>query len=84
MLCRNRSVVAVAEEKWMEEHAVADHEVAASYRHSKNPPTTPVEDSMYWRHDKADNFKEIAADPEAWARRELLGAMARDDQRRRA
>ena len=69
-------------EKWMEEHAVADHEVAASYRHSKNPPTTdPTYDSQFWRHEKADNFKEISADPEAWARREILGAINRDTER---
>lgn len=70
-------------EKWMEEHAVADHEVAASYRHSKNPPTTDAVDDQYWRHDKADNFKEISADPEAWARREILGAIRKDDERAR-
>lgn len=72
-------------EKWMEEHAVADHEVAASYRHSKNPPTSdPADyDRQFWRHDKVDNFKEISADPEAWARREILGAIDRDTQRQR-
>lgn len=72
-------------EKWMEEHAVADHEVAASYRHSKNPQTTPATyDNQFWRHEKADNFKEISADPEGWARREILGAINRDEQRKRA
>lgn len=71
-------------EKWMEEHAVADHEVAASYRHSKDPKTSePTADSMYWKHDKADNFKEISSDPEAWARREILGAIHRDSERAR-
>lgn len=72
-------------EKWMEEHAVADHEVAASYRHSKNPPTTePADyDRQFWHHEKADNFKEIAAEPEAWARREILGAIQRDAERAR-
>ena len=71
-------------EKWMEEHAVADHEVAASYRHSKNPPTSDVTyEQQYWRHDKQDNFKEISADPEAWARREILGAINRDSERAR-
>ena len=71
-------------EKWMEEHAVADHEVAASYRHSKNPKTSePTYDQQFWRHDKADNFKEISADPEAWARREILGAIGRDSERAR-
>jgi hypothetical protein len=71
-------------EKWMEEHAVADHEVAASYRHSKNPPTsTPTYDTQFWGHEKADNFKEISADPEAWARREILGAIHKDSERQR-
>ena len=70
-------------EKWMEEHAVADHEVAASYRHSKNPPTADAINDQYWHHDKADNFKEISADPEAWARREILGAIRKDDERAR-
>ena len=69
-------------EKWMEEHAVADHEVAASYRHSKNPKTSePTYDSQFWNHSKTDNFKEIAADPESWARKEILGAIGRDEQR---
>ena len=71
-------------EKWMQEHAVADHEVAASYRASKNPKTTePTYDSQFWHHEKADNFKEIAAEPEAWARREILGAIHRDTERAR-
>lgn len=71
-------------EKWMEEHAVADHEVAASYRHSKDPKTTePTYDRQFWHHDRADNFKEISADPEAWARREILGAINRDSERAR-
>lgn len=70
-------------EQWMEEHAVADHEVAASYRHAKNPPIAPAVDNQFWRHEKQDNFKEIAADPEAWARKEILGAINRDDQRAR-
>jgi hypothetical protein len=70
-------------EKWMEEHAVADHEVAASYRHSKDPKTTEPADDIYWHHDKAENFKEISADPEAWARREILGAIHKDTERAR-
>ena len=71
-------------ENWMQEHAVADHEVAASYRASKNPKTSePTYDSQFWHHEKADNFKEISADPEAWARREILGAIHRDSERAR-
>lgn len=71
-------------ETWMQEHAVADHEVAASYRASKNPKTTePTYDSQFWHHEKADNFAEIAKEPEAWARREILGAIHRDAERAR-
>lgn len=71
-------------ETWMQDHAVADHEVAASYRASKNPKTTePTYDSQFWHHEKADNFAEIAKEPEAWARREILGAIQRDAERAR-
>ena len=71
-------------EKWMHEKAVADHEVAASYRASKNPRTSePTFDSQFWHHDKAPNFKEIAQDPEAWGRREILAAIHKDEERAR-
>jgi hypothetical protein len=71
-------------EKWMHEKAVADHEVAAEYRASKNPQTSsPTYDSQFWHHEKADGFAEIAKDPEAWGRKELLGAIHRDEERAR-
>jgi ATP-dependent exoDNAse (exonuclease V) beta subunit len=71
-------------ENWMQEHAVADHEVAASYRAAKNPKTSePTFDSQYYRFEKADNFAEIAKDPEAWGRKEILGAIHRDQERAR-
>jgi hypothetical protein len=71
-------------EKWMHEHAVADHEVAASYRAAKNPQTSePTYDSQFWRHEEEPNFKEIAKDPEAWGRKEILGAIHRDSERAR-
>ena len=71
-------------EKWMHEHAVADHEVAADYRASKNPQTSsPTYDSQFWHHEKAPNFAEITKDPEAWGRKELLGAIYRDEERAR-
>jgi hypothetical protein len=57
--------------------------VAPSYRHSKDPKTTEPADDIYWHHDKAENFKEISADPEAWARREILGAIHKDTERAR-
>jgi hypothetical protein len=71
-------------EGWMHENAVASHEVAASYRASKNPQVSePTYDSQFWHHEKADNFKEISTDPEAWARKEILGAIHRDSERAR-
>lgn len=71
-------------EKWMHDKAVADHEVAASYRASKNPKTSePTFDQQYWRHEKAPNFTEIAKDPEAWGRSEILTAIRKDEERAR-
>jgi ATP-dependent exoDNAse (exonuclease V) beta subunit len=71
-------------ERWMHEHAVADHEVAASYRASKNPQTSePTYDSQFWRHEEEPNFKDIAKDPEAWGRKEILGAIHKDQERAR-
>jgi DNA polymerase sigma len=67
-------------EKWMHERAVADHEVAAEYRAQKNPQTsTPTHDSQFWHHEKADKFAEIAKDPEAWGRNEILSAIYKDE-----
>ena len=71
-------------ETWMHEKAVADHEEAAEYRASKNPQTSsPTYDSQFWHHDKAPEFAEIAKDPEAWGRKEILGAIHRDEERAR-
>lgn len=71
-------------ERWMHEKAVADHEVAASYRASKNPKTSePTFDSQYWHHEKGPDFAEIAKDPEGWGRREILSAIRKDEERAR-
>jgi hypothetical protein len=71
-------------EKWMQEKGVGDYDVAAEYRASKNPKTSdPTFDSQYWHHDKAPDFKEIAQDPEAWGRKEILSAINRDTERAR-
>jgi len=71
-------------EGWMRDKGVGDYEVAASYRASKNPRTTePTYDSQYWRHQEKPDFKEVVADPEGWARKEILGAIQRDSDRQR-
>lgn len=71
-------------EKWMHDKAVADHEVAASYRAAKNPQTsTPTYDNQFWHHERAPNFAEIAKDPESWGRNEILTAIRKDEERAR-
>ena len=71
-------------EKWMHDKAVADHEVAASYRAAKNPKTSePTYDSQFWRHESQPDFAKIAKDPEAWGRGEILAAIRKDEERAR-
>ena len=67
-------------EQWMHDKAVADHEVAAEYRASKNPQTSsPTYDAQFWHHEKAPDFVEITKDPEAWGRKEILSAIYKDE-----
>jgi len=69
-------------EGWMRDKGVGDYEVAASYRASKNPKTTePTYDSQYWHHDQTPGYADIAKDPEAWGRKEILSAIHRDSER---
>lgn len=66
-------------EGWMQDKGVGDYEVAAQYRASKNPKTSePTMDTGFWRHEEAPNFKDIASDPEAWGRKEILSAIHKD------
>lgn len=68
-------------EGWMQDKGVGDYEVAAQYRASKNPRTSePTADTGFWRHEEAPNFKEIASDPEAWGRKEILSAIHKDQE----
>jgi hypothetical protein len=67
-------------EDMMVERNIGDYEVAASFFAAKNPPTSePGYDPTRWHHEKTDQFKEIAADPEAWGRNEILQAIRRDE-----
>jgi hypothetical protein len=71
-------------EKFMEEKFIGDYDVAASYRLSKEPKTSePSWDSTRWHHDKQEGFAEIAKDPEAWGRDQIMGALHRDAERAR-
>ena len=69
-------------EKFMLERNIGDYEVAASYRASKEPKQSEADADAgrdhYWNHAKQDGFAEISSDPEGWARKEILGAIRRD------
>jgi len=76
-------------EKMMVDRNIGDYDVAASYMASKQPKTsepTAAFDSTRWHHEKQDGFAEIAKDPEAWGRNELMTAFnkAADQERRRS
>ena len=71
-------------ETFMRDKGVGDYEVAAAYRAAKNPRASePTYDQHFWHHDQSPDFKKIAADPEAWGRGEILGALHRDQERAR-
>src|SRR5262245_37957527 len=58
-------------ETFMKDRNIGDYEVAASYRHSKEPkPSEANADDgrdHFWNHSQQDGFAEISADPEKWA-----------------
>lgn len=72
-------------EDFMVEKNVGDYEVAAQYFASKEPQ--PSQDSGYqsqfWNHHTQDTFKEIAADPEEWGRKQIHDAVVADARRAR-
>jgi hypothetical protein len=71
-------------ENTMIERNIGDYEAGAVYLASKEPKASePTFDNFRWNHDRQDGFKEIAADPEAWARKELLNAVRADERTRR-
>lgn len=72
-------------EGWMQDKGVGDYEVAASYRAARTPKPIEAEwDESRWHHERAPGFAEIAKDPEAWGRTELLSAIRRGQERQRA
>ena len=69
-------------EDMMVERNIGDYEAAAAYYASKNPQISePTYDSTRWHHERNDSFKEIASDPEAWGRNEIMNAIRRDEAR---
>jgi hypothetical protein len=72
-------------EQLMVDKGVGDYEVAAEYFASRNPRVSDGQDagydSQFWNHEKQDTFKEIATDPEAWGRREILKTLREGERR---
>jgi hypothetical protein len=69
-------------EKMMVERNIGDYEVAATFHSAKNPkPIDADHGDGFWHHSKQDGFKEISADPEGWARNEILSALRKDSAR---
>lgn len=72
-------------EKMMVERNIGDYEVAATYHAARNPkPSAPTaQHGQPWRYQDNDTFREIAKDPEAWGRGELMKALKNDEDRTR-
>lgn len=71
-------------EKLMAERNIGDYEAAATYHASKNPKQIDADHSDgLWHHGNNEHFKEIAKDPEGWARKEFIAAARRDQERER-
>jgi hypothetical protein len=72
-------------EKFMSERGVGDYEVAAEYHASRNPSPSREHGGhgMPWGFQRNDQFKEIAKDPEEWARKEILQAARTEQERER-
>lgn len=62
-------------EKMMVERGISNHEDAADLMAAREPKPsegTADYDQHFWHHDRAPQFKEIAEDPEGYARKEIL------------
>lgn len=72
-------------EKLMVDRNIGDYEVAASYMASKEPTAAGSADydSTRWHHEKQDGFADIAKDPEAWGRNQIMTALRTDQERAR-
>jgi hypothetical protein len=71
-------------EQLMIERNIGDYEAAAMLMASKEPRASDATfDQSHWHHEKSDGFAEIAKDPEAWGRNELMRAIRRDEERDR-
>jgi len=71
-------------EQEMNDKRVYDYEVMASHWVAKNPrPIEQTHSDHFWRHEKQDTFKEIAADPEKYAYDEIVKSLREQELRER-
>jgi len=71
-------------ESMMVEKNIGDYDAAATYFASKEPKTSEASwDESRWHHEKAAGFDEIAKDPEAWGRTQILSAIRKDQENSR-
>lgn len=64
-------------EKMMVDRSIGNYEDAAELMASREPKPSEAEDydPTRWNHDKQQGFAEIAKDPEAWGRQEILKSL---------
>lgn len=73
-------------ESMMVERNIGDYEAAAALMASKEPKTSDTSSDWHggrWDHDKQEGWADIAKDPEGYARKEIMGAIHRDQERER-
>jgi hypothetical protein len=73
-------------EKFMVERNIGDYDVAASYRHQREPKVSSDNGGFgngLWEHEKQAGFQDIAKDPEGWGRNEIMKAIRADQERER-
>lgn len=71
-------------EKFMVERNIGDYEVAAEYHAIKHPKQSEANQSDgLWHHQQQEGFAEVAKDPEGWARKEILSALRKEEERQR-
>lgn len=71
-------------EQMMIDRNIGNYEDAAELMAAREPKqSSATHDTGFWNHEKQDTFKEIAKDPEAWGRNEIMNAIHADQDRAR-
>ena len=71
-------------EQMMVDRNIGNYDDAATLMAAREPRASePTYDNHFYNFDKQDSFKEIAKDPEAWGRAEIIKAIQVDQDRQR-